>query len=146
MNGAADAGPGSRGEERGSVTVFVTGVVVALFVVAGLVFDGGTIIAGHREADAEAEGAARAGAEAIAGTERTSATVTVDPAAAHQAAERYLTAYGHVGQVTVAGDRVTVTVSFTERTQLLDVIGLRSKSVTGTASATAVVGGAGAGP
>jgi hypothetical protein len=146
MNSATAAGRRVSGKERGSITVFVTGVVVALFVVAGLVFDGGTIIAGHREADAEAEGAARAGAEAIAGSERTSATVTVDPAAAHQAAERYLTAYGHVGQVTVAGDRVTVTVSFTERTQLLDVIGLRSKSVTGTASATAVVGGAGAGP
>ncbi|MGI8753562.1 MAG: pilus assembly protein TadG-related protein [Acidimicrobiales bacterium] len=136
----------SGDDDRGSVTVFVVGVFAALVVVAGLVFDGGAIIAGHREADAEAEGAARAGAEAVAATERTSAAVTVDPVAARQAAERYLTAYGHDGQVTVAGDRVTVTVSFTERMQILSIVGLRSKPVTGTASATALVGGARAGP
>ncbi len=137
----------TRGDDdRGSVTVFIVGVLVALIVVAGLVFDGGAIIAGHREADAEAEGAARAGAEAIAAGERSSATVTIDPVAARQAADRYLSAYGHGGQVTVAGDRVTVSVTFTERTQILSIVGLRSKSVTGTASATALVGGTGAGP
>lgn len=146
MTDTACAGPELSGEDRGSVTVFVVGVLAALFVVAGLVFDGGAIIAGHREADAEAEGAARAGAEAVAAAERASAAVTVDPVAARRAAERFLTAYGHVGQVTVAGDRVTVTVSFTERTQILSLVGLRSKSVTGTASAIALVGGAGAGP
>lgn len=126
--------------------MFIVGVLAALIVVAGLVFDGGTIIAGHREADAEAEGAARAGAEAVATTERRSSAVTVDPVAARQAAEHYLTAYGHTGQVTVIGDRVTVTVSFTERTQILSMVGIRSKSVTGTASAVALVGGAGGGP
>lgn len=145
MTDAARAVPGLAGEDQGSVTVFVVGVLAALFVVAGLVFDGGTIIAGHREADAEAEGAARAGAEAVAAAKRASAAVTVDPVAARRAAERYLTAYGHEGHVTVAGDQVTVTVSFTEM-QILSIVGLRSKSVTGTASAIALVGGAGAGP
>ncbi|MDQ6840214.1 MAG: pilus assembly protein TadG-related protein [Actinomycetota bacterium] len=136
----------SRDVERGSVTVFVVGVLLALIVVAGLVFDGGTIIAGHREADAEAEGAARAAAEAVAATARSSAAVTVDPNAAHQAAERYLAAYGHQGQVAVAGDRVTVSVSLNERTQILSIVGLRSKTVTGQASATALVGGQGGVP
>ncbi len=125
--------------------MFVAGVLVALIVVAGLVFDGGAIIAGHREADAEAEGAARAGAEAVAATERSSAAVTLDPVAARQAAERYLSAYGHGSHVTVAGDRVTVTVTFTEKMQILTIVGLRSKAVTGTASATALIGGAGGG-
>lgn len=143
MTDIGQARPPASDEDRGSVTVFIIGVLVALVVVAGLVFDGGTIIAGHREADAEAEGAARAGAEAVAATERESTAVTIDPAAAQQAVERYLTAYGHQGQVVVAGDRVTVTVSFTERTQILSIVGLRSKSVTGTASAVALVGGAG---
>ncbi|MDQ6782953.1 MAG: hypothetical protein M3063_05815 [Actinomycetota bacterium] len=132
--------------EGGSVTVFVVGVFVALIVVAGLVLDGGTIIAGHREADAEAEGAARAGAEAIAGTARGAVVVTVDPRAAQAAAARYLGAYGHHGQVTVVGDRVTVSVRFTEKLQVLSIVGLTSKSVTGRASATALVGGAGVGP
>lgn len=137
--------PGRDDEDRGSITVFVVGVVVALIAVAGLVFDGGTIIAGHREADAEAQGAARAGAEAVAGSERVSGAVTIDPSAAQQAAQLYLATYRHAGQVTVDGDSVTVTVSFTEPLQVLSIVGMSSKTVTGTSSATALTGITGAG-
>lgn len=129
-------------DQRGSITVFVVGVLVALVVVAGLVFDGGAIIAGHREADNEAEGAARAGAEVVAAEARLSGRLAVDPAAARAASLRYLSVYGHRGSVSVVGDNVTVTVSFVERTQILAIVGLRARTVTGTASATAVEGGA----
>ncbi len=129
--------------ERGSITVFVVGMVVALVVMAGLVFDGGRIIAGHREADAEASGAARAAAQALAVSVRRSGAVAIDAAAGRLAAGRYLAVYGHVGDVAVDGDRVTVTVRFAEQSQILGIVGLRSRTVTGTASAIAVPGGPG---
>lgn len=129
------------GRDEGSVTVFVVGVVVALVVLAGLVFDGGAIIAGHREADAEAQGAARAGAEAVDSTARSGEPLAVDGSAAVVAADRYLATYGHTGTVVVDGDRVTVTVRFPVATQVLTIVGITAKTVTGTASATALEGG-----
>lgn len=123
------------------MTVFVVGVAVALIVFAGLVFDGGAIIAGHREADAEAQGAARAGAEAVSSAARTGQALAIDEHAAVTAADRYLTAYGHAGVVVVDGDRVTVTVRFPVTTQVLTIVGITARTVTGTASATALEGG-----
>lgn len=126
--------------EQGSVTVFVVGVLLALFVTAGLVFDGGTIIAGHREADAEAEGAARAAAEQISIPALRSGTTKLDPSQATAAAETYLSQYRHTGSVVVNGDTVTVSVSYPVDMQILDVFGIQSKTVTGSATATAVEG------
>lgn len=128
-------------DERGSITVFVLGVVVALVVVGGLVLDGGTIIAGHREADDEAAGAARAAAQAIAATARQTGALTIDAGVARTAAERYLLPYGHAPLVSVDGDQVTIRVAFPVTTQILSIVGVRHKTVTGTASATAVGGG-----
>jgi hypothetical protein len=128
-------------DEHGSVTVFVVGVLLALIVMGGLVFDGGAIIAGHREADAEAEGAARAAAEQISIPALRSGEVQLNTTEATAAAQKYLSQYGHAGTITVNGDTVTVTVTYPVDMQVLDVIGIRSKSVTGTAHATAVEGG-----
>jgi hypothetical protein len=126
--------------EQGSVTVFVVGVLLALIVMGGLVFDGGTIIAGHREADAEAEGAARAAAEQISIPALRSGQTLLNPGSATEAAQAYLRQYGHVGTVVVNGDNVTVTVSYPVAMQVLDLIGIRSKTVTGTGIATAIEG------
>ena len=119
----------------------MTGILLALIVVAGLVFDGGSIIAGHREADAEAEGAARAAAQQVAATALHTGTVSIDPARAQSAADAYLSAYHHPGTVIVAGDQVTVTVTFPVGMQVLSIVGVGAKTVTGTGSATAVEGG-----
>lgn len=127
-------------DERGSVTVFVVGVLLALVVMGGLVFDGGAVIAGHREADAEAEGAARAAAEQVSIPALRSGHVQLNSAGATQAADAYLRQYGHTGSVMVNGDEVTVTVSYPVDMQVLDLIGIRSKTVTGTGTATAVEG------
>jgi Flp pilus assembly protein TadG len=127
-------------DERGSVTVFMVGVFLALIVVAGLVFDGGSIIAGHREADAEAEGAARAAAEQIANTSLHAGTVAIAPAQAQHAVAVYLAPYHHRGTVAVNGDNVTVTVSFPVTMQVLSVIGVGSKTVSGSGSASAIEG------
>jgi hypothetical protein len=130
----------ARPDDQGSVTVFVVGILLALIVTAGLVFDGGSIIAGHREADAEAEGAARAAAEQVATAALHAGTVSIDPARAQAAAYVYLSAYHHAGTVTVNGDQVTVTVSLPVAMQVLSIVGAGPKTVTGTGSATAVEG------
>ena len=54
------------GGERGTVTVFIVSMTTALLLVAGLVFDGGRMIAARRDADAVAAAAARAGAAVAA--------------------------------------------------------------------------------
>jgi Putative Flp pilus-assembly TadE/G-like len=128
--------------EQGSVTVFVVGVLLALIVMGGLVFDGGALMAGHREADAEAEGAARAAAEQISIPALRSGQIQLNQTEATVAAEQYLNHYGHVGTVAVTGNTVAVTVTYQVDMQVLDLIGIRSKSVTGTGQATAVEGGA----
>jgi hypothetical protein len=127
-------------DEHGSVTVFVVGVLLALIVTAGLVFDGGTIIAGHREADAEAEGAARAAAEQISIPALRSQLLQLDPAQATAAADTYLHHYGHRGMVTVTGNTVTVTVTYPVAMQVLGIVGIHAKTVTGTGQATAIEG------
>lgn len=126
--------------ERGSVTVFVVGVLLALVVMGGLVFDGGAVIAGHREADAEAEGAARAAAEQVSIPALRSGQIQLNATGATEAADAYLRHYGRIGTVVVNGDEVTVTVSYPVEMQVLDVIGIRSKIVTGTGTATAIEG------
>ena len=127
-------------DERGSVTVLVLGLFLSLIVVAGLVFDGGAIIAGHREADAEAEGAARAAAQQMSAIALHSGTVGIDQSLAQQAVNRYLAPSGHTGIAIVNGDNVTVTVSYPVSLQILSVVGFNDKTVTGTGSATAIEG------
>ena len=129
-------------DERGSVTVFVVGLLLALVVMGGLVFDGGALMAGHRQADAEAEGAARAAAERISIPALRSGLVQITRTEATAAAEGYLAHYGHVGTVAVTGNTVTVTVTYRVDMQVFDLIGIRSKAVTGSGQATAVEGGA----
>ena len=55
--------------DQGQVTVFVVGIFLALIAIAGLVFDGGNVVAAHRRADNEAQGAARAAAQRISDAE-----------------------------------------------------------------------------
>jgi hypothetical protein len=139
----ADRAPSLHGrplerDERGSVTLLVLGLFLSLIVVAGLVFDGGAIIASHREADAEAEGAARAAAQQMSAIALHSGTVGIDQSLAQQAVNRYLAPYGHAGIAAVNGNNVTVTVSYPVSLQILSVVGFNKQTVTGTGSATAI--------
>ncbi len=134
------------GGEEGMVTAFVVVMTFALLLFAGLVLDGGLTLAARVQAIDEAQAAARAGAQAVdLTTYRTTGTEVLDPAAATAAADSYLTATGHTGTVTVAGDRVTVTVRITQPTQILTIAGIRSLTVSGTGSAVAERGVVGAG-
>ncbi len=120
-------------DEAGQVTAFVVIFLAALFAFAGLVLDGGLTLAAQVQAIDEAQAAARAGAQALdTTTYRATGTVVVDPAAAIAAADAYLAAAGSSGQVSVAGNQVTVTVQVTQRMQLLDLVGINQLTVTGT--------------
>ena len=125
-------------QERGQVTAFVVVFVAALILMAGLVLDGGLVLAAKRRAINEAEAAARAGAQQVAtGAYRSSGRFALDPARARAAALAYLAATGDPGTVSVAGDRVAVTVQVTQPMQILGVAGIGSQTVTGHGSARA---------
>ena len=127
--------------DRGVVTVFVAGITVALLMVAGLVVDGGYVLAARREASNVAESAARAGAQALdTNAARNNANATLDPAAATRAAQAFLVSAGRVGTVTVSGGAVRVEVTIEQRTYLLSIAGTRSITVKGVGEARPVRG------
>ena len=129
------------GEEEGMVTAFVVIFTLALLAMAGLVLDGGLALAAKVQAIDDAQAAARAGAQAIdIPLYRSTGTITLDPTQATADAQAFLTAVGERGTVTVAGETVDVTVTITQPTQILSVVGVDQLTVSGTGSATAQQG------
>jgi hypothetical protein len=122
-------------------TAFVVVLMSALLGFAGLVVDGGLLLAAKVETVAQAQAAARAGAQTIdeAGY-RADGVIRLDPARAYAAAGGYLRAAGLDGQVTVAATTVTVTVRRTHPTQLLRLAGLSRWEITETATAAPLAG------
>ena len=130
--------------EQGSISLFLVVLVLALFVVFGLVVDGGARLDAQRRATDQAEQAARAAAQAVNPTSlRESDTVTLDPTAAHAAAARYLSSVGNVTLtgVHVTATTVTVTVTTTATPVVLSLIGLHTLTVTGSGTAQLLRGG-----
>ena len=122
------------------VTAFVVVIVMALVLAAGLVLDGGLALAGKVQAIDDAQAAARAGAQAIdLPTYRTTGQITLDATTATTDAEHALATAGQSGTVNVAGNVVIVivTVTVTQHTQILDLIGVNALHETATGSATA---------
>jgi Flp pilus assembly protein TadG len=130
----------SRGE-AGQLTVFVVVLTLPLLLLAGLVVDGGGVLAAHQRAIAAAFEAARAGAQAVdLNRLRSSGAVVLDPDEARAEALGYLAAVGQTGDVSVIGDAVTVTVSLRHPLAVLSVVGIGPVTVSGTATATATQG------
>jgi hypothetical protein len=128
------------------VTAFVVIFTFALFLLAGLVIDGGLTLAARIQAIDEAQAAARAGAQAVdVPLFRSTGEVVLDSAQAKGDAQSYLAATGHTGTVQVNGDHVAVTVSITQPMQILGIGGIGSLTVTGRGSATAEHGVSGPG-
>lgn len=128
-------------DERGQVSAFVAGVMLALFVMAGLVIDGGYAMAARRRAIDEANGAARAGAQAIALAEyRAGGAYRLDPGAAVAAVGAYLAPTGHDATVSVAGERVQVRVTISQPMALLRLVGIGELTVSGRGEARNVRG------
>ncbi len=128
-------------DEDGMVTAFVVIFVMALMLMAGLVIDGGMVLAAKRNAVNEAEGAARAGAQAVdVGRYRQSGVVVLNADQARRAAQSYIDATGHTGTVAVIGDQVNVTITQDEPARVLSIAGLTSFTVHGAGTARAVRG------
>jgi len=135
-----------RRHEDGQVSAFVVALAVPLVAVAGLVADGGGVLAAHQEAVWTAFEAARAGAQAVdIDTLRSSGSVVLDQGMARTAALSYLSASGYEGTVAVQGASVTVTVSRRHSLAILSMLGIGPVTVVGTASATATQGISGPG-
>ncbi|MHB8328486.1 MAG: TadE/TadG family type IV pilus assembly protein [Acidimicrobiales bacterium] len=122
--------------QQGSLTVFMAVLSMTLFVLVGLVLDGGRAIGARREAMDVAEQAARAGADQLSVDALRSGEFIVDPAAAVLAVASYLRASGEVGTAVVTGDTVMVHVEARAPTTILGMIGIDEISVSATASAT----------
>ena len=129
----------TAGGEQGTVTVFVVSMTTALLLVAGLVFDGGRMIAARREADAVAAAAARAGAQGLdeAGVRQTDGA-PLNASDVARRVERYLGRTNYSGVARVSGDTVTVEGHRTQTLAILSLAGIASSESTGTGSARAV--------
>jgi Flp pilus assembly protein TadG len=124
--------------------LFVLGVALALFALAGLVVDGGLAINARQRVADDSEQAARAGADRLGEAAlRGGGAVAVDPAAARSAARTYLSGRGYAdAQVSVAvnGGHVRVTATRRQPTALLSIVFINSITVSGQAEARAAVG------
>lgn len=130
-----------RRGDRGTITAFTAIVTLALLVAAGLVLDGGEMLAAKREAIDEANAAARAGAQAVdIDALRGARDVRPRGDAAVQAAHAYLAGTGHAGTVEVRDRTVHVTIRVPVPLTLLGLIGMRTATVTGAGEARLVRG------
>lgn len=133
-------------DERGQATAMWAILSLALLVLGGLVYDGGQILTARREANNLARQAARAGAQQLDENSIRAGIPTLDVAAAEAAARDYLARREVTPDaVQVDGSTVTVTVSLTQPTPLLTLVGIDDRTVTSTASARSARGVTGEG-
>lgn len=144
--------PTRPGRDRGSVTLMLAALGVALIALAGIVIDGGVKLRAAENANAVAQEAARAGAGMVnQSTAYSTGTFVVDQAQAIAAARAYLATarvHGTITQSTVTAqgrEAIRVTVTVTEPTIVLSIIGISSMSSPGTATASLVTGVTGPG-
>jgi hypothetical protein len=125
--------------DRGSITGYTVIITIAAIVFAGLVLDAGMAVATKVQAISVAQSAARAGARELDLAHlRATGTIRLDPIQAETTARNWLQQAGWSGTVTVAGNQVTVTITGTSDTQLLDLAGIGSIPVGATATAAAI--------
>lgn len=130
-----------RRGESGQLSAFVVLLALPLVAVAGLVADGGGVLAAHQQAISTAFEAARAGAQAVdQSVLRSTGMVVLDEPEARAEALSYLAAAGQSGTVSVGAESVTVTVSMRHSLAVLSALGLGPVTVSGTATATPVQG------
>jgi Flp pilus assembly protein TadG len=132
--------------ERGALSLMIVVLFVALIALAGLVVDGGAKLAAYQNAEALAQEAARAGATTVDTSEAYRAgTFVVAPQQAQAAAISYLQTAPAKDisdyHVSVAGTQaITVSVTITEPTSFLSLVGISKISCTRSATASLVTG------
>ncbi len=121
-------------DERGqSLSALVAVVLVALFLVTGLVVDGGRQVAAAREAEAGAAQAARAAADQSAVAR--AAGRPFHPGEVRAAAQQVLGDRALTGDVQLVSGEVRVTTVATSPTVFLSAIGIATVSGRGEATA-----------
>lgn len=109
-------------DETGSVSAFVAVIAVSLIMVAGLVYDGGQVLAAQATARDLAANAARAGAQELdLDVLRTEGAARLDAERASFAALEYLRVSGVEGSVRVDGPTITVTALVPAQMRILPV-------------------------
>jgi Flp pilus assembly protein TadG len=136
--------------ERGSLTLMLAVLFVALLALAGVVIDGGAKLAAAENAAALAQEAARAGAGIVdTATAHETGNFVVNQDQAIAAAQAYLGSAGvtdyQVAPGPAGADTIIVTVHTSEPTKVLSIIGIDSVPATGTATANQVSGVTGPG-
>ena len=126
-----------RYDERGSITVWLALASFVMIFLVGLAVDLGGHVHAHERAHDVAAQAARAGGEEVEGGAAIQGReLTISPAAARAAAQRYLDSAGVTGTVEITnGDTITVTVNDSYDPQFLGLIGIHRLDVSGTATA-----------
>ena len=126
--------------EAGSLSVLIPLLVVLALIVIGFGFDGANVLTAKRRGINVAEQAARAGAGQLdLAALRAGDAYRIDPTKARQAAQRYLAQAGYAGQVRLGrdriGDRVDVSVTWSQRGLFTSVVGVGQYGGTVQASA-----------
>jgi Flp pilus assembly protein TadG len=127
-------------DDRGSVTVFWLVLLPAMVATIGLTFDAARILAARREAFDQAQNAAVAGTQGLDETATRQGNTSLDPTLVATEVNDYLGLVGATGTHTSTAQTVTVTVTDTVDMEFLSMIGVGSKTVSGTATARAVRG------
>jgi hypothetical protein len=129
--------------ERGALSLMIVVLFVVLAALAGIVVDGGAKLAADETAVALAQEAARAGATTVdVSRVYASGAFVVDPSEALAAAHSYLVSAGcdQFTVVAVGARAIRVSVTITEPTRFLSLIGVDSFTSTGSATASLLTG------
>jgi Flp pilus assembly protein TadG len=146
--GSAGARAAAREDsERGGITLMLVVLFVGLLAMVGIVIDGGAKLTEAENAASAAQEAARAGAGIVNQARAYSGgSFTVQRTQALDAARKYIATAGYQGTASPLGaNSIQVTVTVTEPTRVLSIIGIDSITSTGTATAQLVTGVTGPG-
>lgn len=116
-----------RGDERGSVSAFVVGLIMSFVSCAGLAVDGGRVISAKVRVSDEAENTARFGAQAV--TNMRLGVPVVDEIRAIRIGRDFLKSLGASGVVSASRLEVCVVVRETVPMTLLSLVGVDSREV-----------------
>lgn len=129
----------ARRSEAGVVTVTITVLVIAIIAAAGLVIDGGRLLAARRDAANTAAAAARSAAQELDVSRfETGNNVTLTIEDATNVAREIITRQGYNltdTTITINGAVVRIEIREDVPLTLLTFTGLRTRTVTGTATA-----------
>jgi hypothetical protein len=127
--------------DRGSATGWAIGTIIVGLLIVALVFDGAAAMTARAAALDAAQQAARAGADQLdLALLREQGVVAIDPAAAQATAEQWLHNADAEGAVNATAADVTVTVTVTQPTVLLAVVGIPTFTITAAATAQPLAG------